>query len=80
MKFFTAAIVQAALAAVASATYINYTAITGYFLQDENNTNATTFDYVSRKGFMQNCQANFQVINQLWTYQSYLPLGLPVHH
>jgi hypothetical protein len=28
--------------------YINYTTVTGYFLQDEPTTNPTTFDYVSR--------------------------------
>lgn len=27
--------------------YINYTTVTGYFLQDEPSTNATAFDYVS---------------------------------
>lgn len=26
--------------------YINYTTVTGYFLQDEASTNATTFNYV----------------------------------
>lgn len=26
--------------------YINYTTVTGYFLQDEATTNATSFDYV----------------------------------
>ena len=30
-----------------SAGYINYTTITGYFLQDEPTTNASTFSYVS---------------------------------
>lgn len=29
--------------------YINYTAVTGYFLQDDPTTNASTFDYVSIK-------------------------------
>jgi hypothetical protein len=27
--------------------YINYTTVTGYFLQDISTTNASTFDYVS---------------------------------
>jgi hypothetical protein len=27
--------------------YINYTTVTGYFLQDVSTTNASTFDYVS---------------------------------
>lgn len=27
--------------------YIKYTTVTGYFLQDEPSTNATTFNYVS---------------------------------
>lgn len=26
--------------------YINYTTVTGYFLQDDASTNASTFDYV----------------------------------
>lgn len=26
--------------------YINYTTVTGYFLQDDPSTNATTFNYV----------------------------------
>lgn len=30
-----------------SATSIQYSTVTGYFLQDVNATNATTFDYVS---------------------------------
>ena len=30
-----------------AAGYINYTTITGYFLQDEPTTNASTFNYVS---------------------------------
>ena len=33
--------------AVAQASTINYTAVTGYFLQDEDSTDASTFDYVS---------------------------------
>lgn len=36
------------LAAFAKASYINYTTVTGYFLQDEASTNATTFVYVGR--------------------------------
>lgn len=40
----------AALSLFASvdAAYINYTSVTGYFLQDESSTKASTFDYVSR--------------------------------
>lgn len=30
-----------------AAGYINYTTVTGYFLQDEPTTNASTFNYVS---------------------------------
>lgn len=33
--------------AVAQASTINYSAVTGYFLQDEESTDASTFDYVS---------------------------------
>lgn len=29
--------------------YINYTTVTGYFLQDDPSTNATSFNYVSRR-------------------------------
>lgn len=39
--------VYATLIASACATYIEYSTVTGYFLQDDNSTNATTFDYVS---------------------------------
>lgn len=40
--------VVAALSAVAegSASYINYTTVGGYFLQDLTTTNTSTFDYV----------------------------------
>lgn len=34
--------------AVAHASTIEYSAVTGYFLQDEDSTDASTFDYVSR--------------------------------
>ncbi len=38
-----------AIAAAAHASsYIQYSTVTGYFLQDDNSTNATTFDYVSK--------------------------------
>lgn len=33
--------------AVVQASAINYSAVTGYFLQDEESTDASTFDYVS---------------------------------
>lgn len=46
MKIATLAAAQAALAATTTAIYVNYTTVTGYFLQDANSTNATTFDYV----------------------------------
>lgn len=49
-----------AIAAAAHASsYIQYSTVTGYFLQDDNSTNATTFDYTA---------ANFGLINQ--TYSS----------
>lgn len=35
--------------AAPSLAYIQYSTVTGYFLQDDNSTNATTFDYV--RGF-----------------------------
>lgn len=34
--------------AASSYAYIQYSTVTGYFLQDVNTTNATTFDYVRR--------------------------------
>lgn len=37
----------AAVTATAASTYIQYSTVTGYFLQDINSTNATAFDYVS---------------------------------
>lgn len=47
MKISQAIAAQAALAMGANAVQINYTTVAGYFLQDDNSTNATTFDYVS---------------------------------
>jgi hypothetical protein len=38
--------------AVAQASTVQYSAVTGYFLQDEDSTDASTFDYVS------NCPCN----------------------
>ena len=35
------------LAAFAEASYVNYTTVTGYFLQDEATTDPSTFDFVS---------------------------------
>ena len=37
--------------------YIEYSTVTGYFLQDETSTNATTFDYTAR---------NFGLINRTY--------------
>lgn len=48
MKFSTLVSLAAAAASTASATYINYTTVTGYFLQDEASTDASTFVYVCR--------------------------------
>lgn len=45
----------------ASSTYINYTTITGYFLQDEPSTNATTFDFMT---------TNFGLIDRSYPYES----------
>ncbi|CZT23765.1 related to GPI anchored protein [Ramularia collo-cygni] len=50
--FATAALAASAASAASfnascSAGYINYTTITGYFLQDEPTTNASTFDYTT---------------------------------
>lgn len=46
MKFSTLISLAAAVASTASATYINYTTVTGYFLQDEASTDPSTFVYV----------------------------------
>ena len=40
--------------AVAQASTINYSTVTGYFLQDEESTDATTFDYVSEAQILAN--------------------------
>ncbi|KAK5953877.1 putative phosphoglycerate mutase pmu1 [Knufia fluminis] len=47
MKLSTLAAVHAALATITIATSMNYTTVTGHFLQDDNATNATTFDYTT---------------------------------
>lgn len=44
-----------------SSSYINYTSVAGYFLQDEPSTNASTFSYVSAAVhaiFETSCNAN----------------------
>jgi hypothetical protein len=41
-----ALIVSCLLAVLGEASYIQYSTVTGYFLQDLDSTNATTFDYV----------------------------------
>lgn len=46
MRPISVAAATMAMITATSATYINYTTVTGYFLQDINTTNATTFDYV----------------------------------
>lgn len=46
MKFSTLVSLAAAAASTATAKYINYTTVTGYFLQDEASTNPSTFVYV----------------------------------
>jgi hypothetical protein len=45
--FSTLAVVTLATADYGSSYNITYSTVTGYFLQDKNSTNATTFDYVS---------------------------------
>ena len=51
----------------ASESYINYTTITGYFLQDEPSTNASTFDFMT---------TNFGLINRTYTADT----TLHTHH
>ena len=48
----------------AAPTYINYTTITGYFLQDETSTNASTFDFKT---------TNFGLIDRSYPYESSTP-------
>lgn len=45
MRLYTIAGLLAA-AVVANASYINYTTVTGYFLQDDPSTDSSTFVYV----------------------------------
>ncbi|RAH60994.1 GPI anchored protein [Aspergillus piperis CBS 112811] len=59
MKLSSIAPLAIALTATAQASYINYTTVTGYFLQDEASTDASTFDYTT---------TNFGLINR--TYPS----------
>ncbi|KIW91612.1 uncharacterized protein Z519_07580 [Cladophialophora bantiana CBS 173.52] len=49
----TSLLLSSAFTAVSA--YIQYSTVTGYFLQDDNSTNATTFDYTA---------TNFGLINQ----------------
>lgn len=48
MKIFSLAFAVLRLANLIEASYINYTAVTGYFMQDEASTNAETFVYVRK--------------------------------
>ncbi|GLA67206.1 putative phosphoglycerate mutase pmu1 [Aspergillus tubingensis] len=59
MRLSSIAPLAIALTATAQASYINYTTVTGYFLQDEASTDASTFDYTT---------TNFGLINR--TYPS----------
>jgi hypothetical protein len=43
---FVSAVAGAMTFSRSQAGYINYTAVTGYFLQDDPATNASTFNYV----------------------------------
>ena len=55
------------LFSITQATYLNYTTVTGYFLQDDAATNATTFNYTSN---------NFGLINRTYaTDSTYDPHG-----
>ncbi|KAL7661397.1 putative phosphoglycerate mutase pmu1 [Aspergillus niger] len=59
MKLSSLTPLALALTATVQASYINYTTVTGYFLQDEDSTDASTFDYTT---------TNFGLINR--TYPS----------
>ncbi|EHY60595.1 putative phosphoglycerate mutase pmu1 [Exophiala dermatitidis] len=55
-------VLGSAVTALATApSYIQYSTVTGYFLQDDNATNATTFDYTT---------TNFGLINQSYPTDS----------
>jgi hypothetical protein len=47
LAFGLAGFVQAGQECAAPQPYVNYSTVTGYFLQDEPSTNPGTFDYVS---------------------------------
>ncbi|KAF7594094.1 hypothetical protein BBP40_010092, partial [Aspergillus hancockii] len=49
--------VALALAALSEASYVNYTTVTGYFLQDETTTDSSTFDFTT---------TNFGLINRTY--------------
>ncbi|PWY83127.1 phosphoglycerate mutase-like protein [Aspergillus sclerotioniger CBS 115572] len=57
MKLSSVAPLALALAATTQASYINYTTVTGYFLQDEESTDASTFDFTA---------TNFGLINRTY--------------
>lgn len=48
MKILSLAFPVLGLATLIQASYINYTTVTGYFMQDEASTDADTFVYVRR--------------------------------
>ncbi|KAG6813050.1 hypothetical protein H0H92_014322 [Tricholoma furcatifolium] len=62
MKIFLNVFVQVALATFIKASYINYTTVTGYFLQDEPSTDPSTFVYY---------EENFGLINRTYAADSY---------
>ncbi|KAE8348827.1 histidine phosphatase superfamily [Aspergillus coremiiformis] len=57
MKFSRLTAVALSLAVLADASYVNYTTVTGYFLQDEATTDPSTFDFTS---------TNFGLINRTY--------------
>ena len=54
--------------------YIKYTAVTGYFLQDDPSTNATTFNYVGRWLVLSISDLSLTNIDghELWPYRPQL--------
>lgn len=63
LAFGLAGLVQAGQECAAPQPYVNYSTVTGYFLQDEPSTNPSTFDYVSFF-FLVTSQTNKEILKQ----------------
>ena len=63
-RFLALIFVTFAHASMVAQTHINYTTVTGYFLQDDPSTNATTFNFTT---------TNFGLINRTYPCESSAP-------